>query len=131
MASTKPDEETWNGNTIFLTENLQKSLSSNQFIVLVAEFNSSIVGFVDCTVFPSFWECQKQGLIVDLFVHPTYQSRGVGSELLKALIKRADAENIAELHVSTGWNNRKARKLYGKFGFTKENLLLERSHRTE
>lgn len=114
-----------------MTENLQKSLSSNQFIVLVAEFNSSIVGFVDCTVFPSFWECQKQGLIVDLFVHPTYQSRGVGSELLKALIKRADAENIAELHVSTGWNNRKARKLYGKFGFTKENLLLERSHRTE
>jgi len=131
LASTKPDEETWNGNTIFLTENLQKSLSSNQFIVLVAEFNSSIVGFVDCAVFPSFWECQKQGLIVDLFVHPTYQSRGVGSELLKALIKRADAENIAELHVSTGWNNRKARKLYGKFGFTKENLLLERSHRTE
>ena len=129
LMSTKLDEETWNENKIFVTENLQKSLSNRQFIVLVAEFNSSIVGFVDCAVFPSFWECQKQGLIIDFFVHPTYQSEGVGSELLKALIKRVDVENIVELHVSTEWKNEKARKLYGKFGFTEEHLLLERSQR--
>jgi ribosomal protein S18 acetylase RimI-like enzyme len=131
LMSTKLHEETWNGNKIFLTENLQKRLSNRQFMVLVAEFNSSIVGFIDCAVFPSFWECQKQGLIIDLFVHPAYQSKGVGSELLKALIERADAENIVELHVSTGRKNEKARKLYGKFGFKEERLLLERSQRPE
>ena len=129
LNSTKLDEETWNRNETFVTESLQKHLSNKQFIVLVAEFNSSIVGFIDCAVFPSFWECQKQGLIIDLFVHHSYQGKGVGSELLKALIERADAENIVELHVSTGWNNQKARKLYGKFGFTEEHLLLERSQR--
>ena len=129
LMSTKLDDETWTGNKIFVTENLQKRSSNKQFTVLVAELNSSIVGFVDCTVFPSFWECQKQGLIIDLFVHPAYQSKGVGSELLKALIKRANTENIVELHVSTGWNNQKARKLYGKFGFTEKHLLLERSQR--
>jgi ribosomal-protein-alanine N-acetyltransferase len=129
LMSTKLQEETWNGNKIFVTESLQKRLSNRQFIVLVAESNSSIVGFVDCAVFPSFWECQKQGLIIDLFVHPAYQSKGVGSELLEALIKRANAENIAELHVSTEWKNTKARKLYGRFGFTEEHLLLERSQR--
>jgi ribosomal protein S18 acetylase RimI-like enzyme len=129
LTSTKLDGETWNGNEIFVTENLQGRLSNKQFIVLVAEFNSSIVGFVDCAVFPSFWECEKQGLIIDLFVHPAYQSKGVGSELLKALIKRVNAENIVELHVSTEWKNEKARKLYGKFGFTEEHLLLERSQR--
>jgi ribosomal protein S18 acetylase RimI-like enzyme len=129
LMSTKLHGETWNENRIFVTENLQKRLSTRQFIVLVAEFKSSIVGFVDCAVFPSFWECQKQGLIIDLFVHPAYQSKGAGSELLKALIKRASAENIVELHVSTGWKNAKARKLYDKFGFTEEHLLLERSQR--
>ena len=129
LISSKLGEETWNENKIFVTENLQKRLSNKQFIVLVAEFNSSIVGFVDCAIFPSFWECQKQGLIIDLFVHPTYQSKGVGSKLLKAIIERADTENIVELHVSTGWNNQKALKLYGKFGFTEEHLLLERSKR--
>jgi GNAT superfamily N-acetyltransferase len=129
LMSTKLDEETWKGNENFVTESLQKRLSNKQFIVLVAEFNSSIVGFVDCAVFPSFWECQKQGLIIDLFVHPAYQGKGVGSELLEELIKRANAENIVELHVSTGWKNAKARMLYGKFGFTEEHLLLERSQR--
>jgi GNAT superfamily N-acetyltransferase len=129
LTSTKLDKETWNGNEIFVTENLQKRSSNKQFIVLVAEFNSSIVGFVDCAVFPSFWECQKQGLIIDFFVHPVYQGKGVGSELLKALVKRANAENIVELHVSTRWKNAKARELYGRFGFTEEHLLLERSQR--
>jgi len=127
LMSTKLNEETWNGNETFVTENLQKRLGNRQFIVLVAEFNSSIVGFVGCAVFPSFWECQKQGLIIDFFVHSAYQRKGAGSELLEALIKHANAENIVELHVSTGWKNEKARKLYGKFGFTEEHLLLERS----
>ena len=127
LMSTKLDEETWNENGIFVTENLQKRLSSKQFIVLVAEFNSSIVGFVDCAVFPSFWECQKQGLIVDLFVHPAYQGKGVGSKLLETLVKKADAENIVELHVSTKIGNIKAQRLYRKFGFTGEQFLLERS----
>jgi len=129
LRSTKLGEETWNENEIFVIENLQKRLNDKQFMVLVAEFNSSIVGFIDYAVFPSFWECQKQGLIINLFVHPTYQSKGIGSKLLKAIIKRAKAENIVELHVSTEWRNAKARKLYGKYGFTDEHLLLERSSR--
>jgi len=129
LMSTKLDDETWNGNEIFVTESLQKRLSNKQFIVFVAEFNSSIVGFVDCAVLPSFWECQKQGLIVDLFVHPAYQGKGVGSKLLETLVKKADAENIAELHVSTKSGNIKAQWLYRKFGFTGEQLLLERSQK--
>ena len=129
LMSTKLDEGTWAGNKIFVAENLRKRPRNKQFIVLLAEFGSSIIGFIDCAVFPSFWECKKQGLIIDLFVHPAYQSKGVGSKLLKALIKRASAENIVELHVSTGRKNAKARKLYGKLGFTEEHLLLERSQR--
>jgi ribosomal protein S18 acetylase RimI-like enzyme len=127
----KLGDEPWSGNRFFVAENLRKRLSERQFIVLVAESNSSIVGFVNCAVFPSFWESQKQGLITDFFVQPAYQNRWVGSKLLEAIIKRGDEENIVELHVSTGWKNQKARKFYSKFGFTEEHLLLERTKKTD
>lgn len=68
-------------------------------------------------------------MIIDLFVHYDYRGKGVGSMLLRAMIEHAKAEDIAELHVSTEWDNTKARKLYGKYGFTEEQLLLERSQR--
>lgn len=83
LISSKLGEETWNENKTFVTENLQKRLSNKQFIVLVAEFNSSIVGFVDCAVFPSFWECQKQGLIIDLFVILLIKAKELGQNFLK------------------------------------------------
>ena len=129
LTSTKLDMEAWCGNRAFVAENLQKFLKKKQLTVLVAELNSSIVGFISCSVFPSFWECQKQGLIVDLFVHPAYQGKGVGSKLLETLVKKADVENIAELHVSTEGGNIKAQKLYRKLGFTGEQFLLERTQR--
>ena len=130
LTSTKLDKETWCGDRAFVVENLQKRLQQKQFIVYVAELNSSIAGFISCVVFTSFWECQKQGLIVDLFVHPAYQGKGVGSKLLETLVKKADAENIVELHVSTKSENIKAQKLYRKFGFTGEQFLLERTQRS-
>ncbi|MGA3110682.1 MAG: GNAT family N-acetyltransferase [Candidatus Bathyarchaeia archaeon] len=123
----KLGDEPWGGNRIFVAENLQKRPGKKQFVVLVAESNSSIVGFVDCAIFPSFWEGEKQGLMIDFFVQPACQNRGIGSKLLEAIIKHADAENIAELHVSTERKNQKARNLYNKFGFTEEHLLLERA----
>lgn len=125
LASTRLDGDPWTGEDAFVAGSLKGS--GGEFIVLVAEVASSIVGFVDCAVFASFWEGQKQGLIVDFFVLPAYQGRGVGSKLLSALVQKAEREKIEELHVSTGWVNRKARRLYGKFGFTEEQLLLERS----
>jgi GNAT superfamily N-acetyltransferase len=90
-------------------------------------FDSRIIGFIDCIIFSSFWECNKQGIINHLFVQAFYQNIGVGSKLIRTITECADAEDIVEMHVSTGWENTKARKLYGKYGFTDEHLLLQRS----
>lgn len=127
LESIRLGDEAWSANNSFVTENLQKRSSNEQLFVLVAEFNSSIVGFIDCAIFPCFWESQKEGLIADFFVHPAYQSKGVGSKLLQASMERAESEGVVGLHVSTEPSNTKARKLYGKFGFIEEHLLLERS----
>ena len=128
LTSISLNEEKWRAKAAFVAENLK---DLGEAIALVAEFKSSIIGFIDCIIFPSFWEGQKQGLTADFFVRDEYQAKGVGSKLLEALVKCAEAQNVAELHVSTGWKNAKARKFYGKYGFTEEQLLLERCRGSE
>jgi ribosomal protein S18 acetylase RimI-like enzyme len=127
LESTKLTEETWKGNEGWTKRALQKAISNRNCTILLAELDSTIVGFIDYIVFPSFWECAKHGMINHLFVHNAYQGKGFGAKLVRAVIERVDAEGIGELHVPTEWKNAKARRLYGKYGFTKEHLLLERS----
>jgi len=131
LKSTKLAEETWKGNERWVKRVLQKSLSDKNYTILVAECDSTIIGFINCIVFPSFWDCANQGMINHLFVHDAHQGKGVGAKLVRAITKHADAENITEMHVSTEWENVKARKLYGRYGFTEERLLLERSQETK
>jgi len=128
LKSANLDTETWSENEKWVKTNLKKSLSDEDFALLVAEHNHQIIGFIDYIVFPSFWECSKQGMIIDFFVHETFQGRGVGARLVEAVKAAADAGGLGELHVSTGWENTKARQFYGKHGFAQERLLLERSH---
>lgn len=127
LKSSKLDEETWTGDEKWVKKALQEFLENEAYEVLVAERYHKIVGFIDYLVFPSFWEGISQGLINHLFVHADFQSKGVGARLVEAIVKCADAEDIGEMHVSTEWENTRARRLYGKFGFTEERLLLERS----
>ncbi len=131
LKSTKLTEETWKGNERWTKRAFQESMNNRNCTVFLAELDSTIVGFIDYVVFPSFWECAKHGMINHLFVHDAYRGKGVGAKLLRAVIERADVENIDELHVSTEWKNVKARRLYGKFGFTKEHLLLERTRESK
>lgn len=127
LRSTKLSNETWVGDDKWAKKVLQKFLKTENYTILVAEFDGKIVGFIDYVVFPSLWECSKQGLINDFFVHEDFQGKIVGSRLIEAVVKRVDAEAVEEMHVSTGWENKLARRLYGNFGFTEERLLLERS----
>jgi GNAT superfamily N-acetyltransferase len=127
LKSTKLAEEAWTGNERWVKKALRDFLNHENYTILVAEQDDRIVGFIDYVVFPSFWEGSKQGLINHLFVHADSQGKGVGAGLVKAIVAHADAEGIGEMHVSTGWENTKARRLYEKYGFMQERLLLERS----
>ena len=127
LKSAKLGDEVWTGDEKWVEKALWESLKNETCTVFVAECDHKIVGFIDWLVFPSFWEGSSQGLINHLFVHADFQGRGVGASLVEAVVGRADAESIGEMHVSTGWENAKARRFYAKYGFTEEHLLLERS----
>ena len=128
LTSTSLDEEAWRGKAEFVTENLK---DLGEVIALVAEFNSSIIGFVDCIVFPSFWEGQKLGLITDFFVRGEYQAKESVQSFLKLLLNARKHKTSLNSMCQLDWKNAKARKLYGKYGFTEEQLLLERCRGSE
>jgi len=127
LNSTRLFEEAWAGDEDWTKEALRKALITENLVLLVAEINRRIVGFADYMIFPSLWECKYQGFIIDLFVHKTFQDKGIGGKLIEAVVQRSDAARLGELHVSTGLENARARRLYVRHGFTEEQPMLERS----
>jgi len=105
---------------------LQKLLASENYVILVAELDRKIVGFIDYYILPSVWEKWNEATINYLFIHKDYQGRGIGPKLLKEVITQTDKMGIMELHVGTEKENKRAIRLYKKHGFLKEHLLLER-----
>lgn len=127
LKSTKLDAEAWADNEKWTRKALKECFTLENYVLLVARYNQRIVGFIDCCVYPFFWEGAYQGIINHLFVHSTFQGKGVGAMLIKAVVEEADAQRLGELHVSTERKNARARRLYAKYGFTRERLLLERT----
>jgi len=107
-------------------EALQKLLATANYTILVAELDGKIVSFIDYYVLPSVWEKWNEATINYFFVHKDYQGKGIGSRLLKEVIKRTDETGIMELHIGTEKDNKRAINLYRKHGFLKEYLLLQR-----
>ena len=105
---------------------LEKLLATENYVILVAELDGKIVGFIDYYILPSVWEKWNEATINYLFIDKEYQGRGIGSKLLKEVIKQTDKMRIMELHVGTEKENKRAIRLYKKHGFRKEYLLLER-----
>ena len=105
---------------------MKKLLATENYVILVAELDDQIVGFIDYYILPSIWEKWNEATINNLFIHKDYQGKGIGSRLLEEVIKRTDKVGIVELHVGTEKDNERAISLYKKHGFLKEYLLLER-----
>lgn len=63
------------------------------------------------------------GLIGNMAVLPTYQRRGVGADLLEAIMRRASQLNLRELWVNKNRANDQARAFYAALGFEELDIL--------
>lgn len=80
---------------------IKKLLATENYVILVAELDDQIVGFIDYYILSSIWEKWNEATINNFFIHKDYQGAGKGSRLLEEVIKRTDDIGIVELHVGT------------------------------
>jgi len=84
-------------------------LKEHLFTYLTARINGELIGYIDVLS-----DGRVDAYIQDLIVHPKYQKRGIGSELLKRIIRYLQQKNIKRIQVIF---DPELEGFYKKFGF--------------
>jgi RimJ/RimL family protein N-acetyltransferase len=87
------------------------------FVALAGE---EIVGWCDASPKPR--ETLKHSLVLGMGVVHPYRARGIGSDLLEAVLRKAKQRGFARVELTVRVDNDPAKKLYTKFGFAVEGL---------
>ncbi|MCW8802311.1 MAG: GNAT family N-acetyltransferase [Candidatus Bathyarchaeota archaeon] len=70
----------------------------------------------------------KHNAELGLTIHDDYQNMGIGSALLKHIIKVARTKKLKKIHLNVSATNKRAIHLYKKAGFTTEGILQRESY---
>lgn len=91
---------------------IKENMFSNIF-VLEESVNgiNKVVGYYD------YWITFDSATIAQIAVHPTYQSKHLGSLMLKEIIDDCYAKKVSNITLEVRENNVKAQNLYKKYGF--------------
>lgn len=98
----------WNAKYHFSSEDLSKAVNNSYFIVC-AYSDDRLVGtgrIISDGVY--------QTLIGDMIVHPEFQGQGIGSDILKSLIKKCRQDGMKQIHLTSAKGKM---DFYKKFGF--------------
>lgn len=92
---------------------LEKILEDfNRMDFFIYKINSEIVGVSSLMI------NENIGVICKMYVLPEYQNKGVGTELMKDLEKKAKKLKLKKLRLLAIWsNNQRIIQFYEKFGF--------------
>ncbi len=101
---------------------IKKMLRAGRSILLVAEDNGKIIGYVFGYIKdgPPIFREKCTGYISDMYVLPGFRSRGIGQQLLRQAMDffRAAGLPAVELHASAG--NTGALQFYERLGFREQ-----------
>ena len=117
--SLKEVVEEFNGEETTL-ESIRESLRNNpQEVVIVAEEDNTLVGFVCVQLKKSFCYEDYMPEITEVYVMPEYRNRGIASNMI--LFAEEYCSKKYQLHkyeLLTGKKNVVAQTVYGKLGYT-------------
>lgn len=80
-------------------------------ILIVAEFQTQVVGFVVAHDIAGEWELEN------IAVAPSHRQLGIGARLVSALVEEANRGNATAIFLEVRESNFPARKLYERCGF--------------
>jgi ribosomal protein S18 acetylase RimI-like enzyme len=117
--------EDFDGHTAVSPEWIVECLADDDFFALVAEVGGDVAGVVTWVLVRGLFHGKKSAVIQEASVAPAHQDKGVGRALLGEAVARIKTQNVAEISISTGFENERAQHLYRSLGFVEETLMLE------
>lgn len=97
---------------------LTDSIASKDCLVLVAEIDGKIMGFLRAEVKTRlFYEPLKEGVITDFYILPEGRRRSLGNDMLNKASKKLKAKGAAMILVEFPAQNEIAVRFYVKSGF--------------
>lgn len=108
--SRQPDADKW----------FEEIKNGNRF-VFVYKINGEFIGegaLVLSTIDPDYTIPGKRVYVSRMIVKKKYRNRGIGSEILEFLIRKAESMGFSEMTIGVDKNNLNALHLYKKYGFT-------------
>ena len=106
-------------------DNIGNSLVSNkQEVVIVADEDDILVGFVCVQLKKSFCYDEYMPEITEVYVKPTYRNRGIASEMI-IFAENYCSKNypLHKYELLTGQENLVAQSVYNKLGYVDDNEL--------
>lgn len=101
---------------------LRESRDVEVFVAQTQTAPTMIVGCIALSIVRGLTE--GRGLINDMAVLPTYQRRGIGAELLEAVMRRASQLGLSSLMVNTQRANDQARAFYARLGVVDAGVMM-------
>jgi aminoglycoside 3-N-acetyltransferase I len=101
---------------------LQRLLSSDTFVAIVAQVGSRVVGGLAGYVLPKFEQARSEFYIYDLAVASDYRRRGVATTLIERLKRLASTRGIYVIFVQADHGDDPAIALYTKLGIREDVL---------
>lgn len=97
-------------------------------IVLVAEQEGAVAGYVYAAIEPRSWQAllDEAGVIHDLIVDPAHRRAGVASALLTGVLDALRARGARQVVLSTAEQNVAAQQLFVRFGFRRTMIEMTR-----
>ena len=117
--------EDFDEHTTVIAEWIVECLADDDFFALVAEVDGDVVGVVTWILVRGLFHGKKSAVIQEASVAPAHQNAGIGRALLEEAVARIKQLDVAEISISTGFENERAKHLYRSLGFVEETLMLE------
>ena len=113
----------FNGEDEATIENIKKSLLNNkQEIVIVAEEDEILVGFVCIQLKKSFCYDDYMPEVTEVYVKPAYRKRGIANEMI-SFAEEYCRKNypLHKFELLTGKKNISAQSVYSRLGYLDDN----------
>jgi len=102
-------------------KSLEVSMLDDNFLIVVAEEEGKIIGAARVRISNrEFYIPEKEGIIEEIYVHPSYRRKGVGEAIVNFIQKELASRGVKIISAHFPAKNVIAVSFYNKLGFVEE-----------